>query len=151
MGFSREEYWSVLPCPPPGDLPNPGMKPASRVSCIGRQILYRCATWEALHNHSVAKITMRFSSVHFSWSVCLAASVLSNSVTPWTAAHQVPLSMGFFRQEYWSGVSFPFPGDLSNSGIEPASLASPTLAGRFFTTVPPGKATGSIFKWSQKL
>ena len=65
-GILRQKYWSVLPCPPPGDLPNPGMKPASHVSCIGRQILYRCATWEALHNHSVAKITMRFSSVHFS-------------------------------------------------------------------------------------
>ena len=41
MGFSRQEYWSVLPCsPPPGDLPNPGIEPASCISCIGRQILY---------------------------------------------------------------------------------------------------------------
>ena len=43
------------------------------------------------------------------------------------------------KKEYWSGLPFPTPGDLSNSGIEPASLASPALAGRFFTTVPPGK------------
>ena len=50
-----------------------------------------------------------------------------------------PLSMEFSRQEYWSGLPFPTPGDLSNSGIEPVSLASPALAGRFFTTVPPGK------------
>ena len=49
-------------------------------------------------------------------------------------AHQAPLSMGFSRQEYWSGLLFPFPGDLPDSGIEPESLMSPALAGRFFTT-----------------
>ena len=48
-------------------------------------------------------------------------------------------SMGFFRQEYRSGLPFPPPGDLPDPGIEPASLAFPTLAGRFFTIVPPGK------------
>ena len=52
-------------------------------------------------------------------------------VTPWTVARQAPLSMGFSRQEYWSGLPFPFPRDLSHPGIEPASLA---LAGGFFTT-----------------
>ena len=41
--------------------------------------------------------------------------------TPWTAAHQAPLSMGFSRQEYWSGLPFPSPGDLPDSGIEPMS------------------------------
>ena len=54
--------------------------------------------------------------------------------TPWTVAHQVPLSMGFFRREYWWGLLFPSPGDLPNSGIEPVSLMSPALAGKFFTT-----------------
>ena len=49
-------------------------------------------------------------------------------------AHQAPLSMGFFRHEYRSGLPCPPPGDLPNSGIEPASLTSPALAGRFFTT-----------------
>ena len=48
----------------------------------------------------------------------------------------VPLSMGFSRQEYWSGLPFPSPGDLPDPGIKPVSLA---LAGRLFTTVPPGK------------
>ena len=43
--------------------------------------------------------------------------------TPWTIADQFPLSMGFSRQEYGSGLPFPFPGDLSNPGIEPGSLA----------------------------
>ena len=60
-------------------------------------------------------------------------------MTPWTVARQAPLSMGFSRQEYWSGLPFPFPGDLSNPGIEPMSLMSPVLAGRFFTTAPPGQ------------
>ena len=56
--------------------------------------------------------------------------------TLWTIAHQAPLSMGFPRQEYWSGLPFPSPGDLPNPGIKPMS---PEFAGRFFTTEPPGK------------
>ena len=57
---------------------------------------------------------------------------MSNSfVTPCTVACQAPLSMGFPRQEYWSGLSFPSPGDLPDPGIE---STSPALTGRFFTT-----------------
>ena len=52
--------------------------------------------------------------------------------TPWTVALQAPLSMGFSRQEYWSGLPFPSPGDLPNPGIKPASPVSPALAGGFF-------------------
>ena len=66
--------------------------------------------------------------------------------TPWTVAHQAPLSMGFFRQEYWSGLPFPPPGDLPGSGIEPASLVTPALTGRFFTTEPPGKSLSLEFQ-----
>ena len=54
--------------------------------------------------------------------------------TLWTIAHQAPLSMGFSKQEYWSRLPCPPPGDLPNPGIEPASLMSPALAGGFFTT-----------------
>ena len=54
--------------------------------------------------------------------------------TLWTIARQASLSMGFSRQKYWSGLPFPSPGDLPNPGIEPESLMSPALAGRFFTT-----------------
>ena len=57
-------------------------------------------------------------------------SVVSNSVTPWTVARQA-LSVGFSRQEYWSGVPFPSLGDLPNPGIQPMTSA---LAGGFFTT-----------------
>jgi len=60
----------------------------------------------------------------------------SSFETPWTVAHQAPLSMGFPRQEYWSGSPFPSPGDLPNPGIEHASHA---LAGGFFTPKTPGK------------
>ena len=56
-------------------------------------------------------------------------------------AHQASLSLGFSRQEYWSRLPFPFPGDFPDTEIKPMS---PALAGGFFTTVPPGKAQGSI-------
>ena len=72
-------------------------------------------------------------------------SVVSNSsATPWTVACQAPLSMEFSRQEYWSGLPFPSPGDRTHVSLSPA------LAGRFFTTEPPGKlklivpATGGL-------
>ena len=75
-------------------------------------------------------------------SNCMCACVLSNAslfATPWNVAHQTPLSMGFFRQEYWTEVPFPSPGDLPNPGTEPTS---PALTGWFFTAEPPGK-----FRW----
>ena len=66
-------------------------------------------------------------------------SVLFNSVTPWTGAHQAPLSMGFFRQKHWSGLPFPSSGDLPNSGIKPALQADSSLSG------PPRK---SMYIWT---
>ena len=57
-------------------------------------------------------------------------------VTLWTVAHQAPLSRGFPRQEYWSGLLFHSPGDIPNPGME---SVSPALAGEFFTAEPPGK------------
>ena len=73
---------------------------------------------------------------------CTCAYVLSPVrlfVTTWTVAHQAPLSMGFPRQEYWSGLPFPSSEDLPEPGIETVFLVSPALASRFFTTVLPGK------------
>ena len=66
--------------------------------------------------------------------MCYLLSPVQLLGTPWTAALQVPLSMGFSRQEHWSMLPFPSPGDLSNPGIEPTSFMYPALAGRFFTT-----------------
>ena len=59
--------------------------------------------------------------------VCEVTSVASDSVAPWTVAHQALLSMGFSRQEYWTGYPFTSPGDLPNPGIEPASPGSLSL------------------------
>ena len=76
---------------------------------------------------------------------------MSNSfVTPWTVAHQAPLSMGFPRQEYWSGLPFPSPGDLLDPEIE---AMSPAFASRFFTTEPPRKPRDNfrVFQnWPQR-
>ena len=60
-------------------------------------------------------------------------------VTLWTVDHQPPLSLGFSRQEYWSELPCPPPGDLPNLRIKPSSLTFPTPSGVFFTIVPPGK------------
>ena len=64
----------------------------------------------------------------------LRSSVMSDSAIPWTVARQAPLSMGFSRPEYWSGLPSPSPGTLPDPGIEPRSLVAPALASRFFTT-----------------
>ena len=60
--------------------------------------------------------------------------------TWWTVARLSPLSMGFSRQEYWSGLPCPLPGDLPDPGIKPVPLVSPTVAGGFFTTSATGEA-----------
>ena len=78
--------------------------------------------------HLKSKVRMR---------VCMHAQSLQSCPTlcsPMDCTHQAALSTGFFRQEYWSGLPSPSPGDLPDPRIELASLASPALAGRFFTT-----------------
>ena len=65
--------------------------------------------------------------------------------TTWTAVRQAPLFVGFSRQEYWSGLPCPPPGDLPKPGVEPVCLTSPALAGRFFTTEPHGKPNLLIY------
>ena len=70
--------------------------------------------------------------------------VMSDSVTPWTVARQVPLSMGFPRQEYWNGLPFPFPADLLHPRIKPGC---PALAGGFFTTEPTWFSFGKQWSW----
>ena len=74
-----------------------------------------------VHGRSFVCVLCRFSHV---WLFA----------TPWTVARQAPLSMGFSRQEYWSGSPDPPPGDLPDSGVKSTSLMSPAVAGRFFTT-----------------
>ena len=67
---------------------------------------------------------------------------MSNSVTPWTIAHQAPPSMEFSGQEYWSGLPCPSPGDLPNPGIEPGS---PALQADALQSEPPGNPNNRIY------
>ena len=85
---------------------------------------------------SLGKNITKFIGDHVS-SFCFSSLCMCPLfVTPGTLAHQAPLSMGCPRQEYWTGLPFPSPGDLPDPGIEPRS---PALAGRFFTAETPGK------------
>ena len=101
MVLSRQEYWSGLPCPPPWELPDPRIEPKSLRSCAFEQVLY--------HSHHLGS---PFEAVCVCVCVCVSCSVVSDSAIPGTVAHQSPLSMEFSRQEYWSGLPFPSPGDL---------------------------------------
>ena len=80
-----------------------------------------------LHKHNTGTHASTLSLLYGSEALRLkwkwSCSVMSDSATPWTVAHQAPLSMGFSRQEYWSGVPFPSPGDLPDPGFEPRSPA----------------------------
>ena len=111
MGFSRQEYWSGLPFPS-GNLPNPGIElrsPAFQADAL---------TSEPPGNldlYSYLFLKMRVKSL----------SCVRLFATSWTVAHQAPPSMGFSRQEYWSGFPFPSPGDLPNVGIEPGASCIP--------------------------
>ena len=89
----------------------------------------------ATHTSILAPVFLENPMDRGAWraTVCLCARMLSRfshvrlSTTPWTVARQAPLSMGFSRQEYWSGLPCPPPGDLLDSGIKPMSPAAPAL------------------------
>ena len=70
----------------------------------------------------------------------LLLSLVQPFATPCTVAHHAPLYMEFSQQEYCSGLPLPTPGHIPDPKVEPTSLASPALAGRFLTTAPSGKA-----------
>ena len=100
----------------------PGSSPPrdqTQVSCIAGRFF---TIWAAREAHM------------FSYCMLSLFSHVQLFVTSWTVARQAPLSMGFSRQEYWSGLPFPSPGDLPDPGVESLSLKSSALAGRFFTT-----------------
>ena len=200
MEFSRQEYWSGLPFPSPGDLPNPGTKPRSlslqadsllselqgkpvfkilanymidtverKMQCFKEASFSfdwhlkvkvkvaqsRLTLWDPMdytvHEFLQARIlewvAFLFSRESFqsrdrtqvsriagkfltSWAtrvcVCSVQSCFSHVrlfATLWTAACQIPLSMGFSRQEYWGGLPCPPPGDPPNSGMKPVTPA----------------------------
>ena len=98
-------------------------------------LFYSCSILsltDTISRNGIKKYGPNVEEIH---RVCILSHV-GLSVTSWAVAHPAPFSMGFPRQEYWSGLSFPTPGDLPDAGIKPVS---PALAGGFFTTEPPGK------------
>ena len=120
MGFPRQEYGNGLPFLFPSDLPDPGIEPVPP-ALAGGFFLNHWAIRKTCKSTMCPAMLSCFSRV---W-LC---------ATLWTVAHQAPQSMGFSRQEYWSGLTCPSPGNLSNPGIASVSLKSLALAGGFFTT-----------------
>ncbi|CAI9178158.1 unnamed protein product [Rangifer tarandus platyrhynchus] len=78
--------------------------------------------------------------MHMHTCMCVLSSIQLFAILRTVACH-APLSVGFVRQEYWSGLPFPSPGDLPDPGVKPESLASPALVGGFFTSELPGEPT----------
>ena len=99
---------------------------------------YTLLTYVTLSNFSnFIKLGFQCRDQNAYFTLCCVLSHFSRVqlfVTLWTTAREAPRSVGFSRQEYWSGLPFPPPGDLSNPGIYPVSLTSPALVGEFFTT-----------------
>ena len=159
MGFSRREYWSKLPFPPPEDLPKPGIEPSSLMSpVLAGRFFITSTTWEApswnrLHSKTRRAIatatakslqsclalcdpidgsppgssapgilqarTLEWAAISFSnaWEWKVNVKSLSRVwllATPWTAAHQAPPSVGFSRQEDWSGLPLPSRRQICN-------------------------------------
>ena len=131
MGFCRQEYWSGLLLPSPGDLPNPGIKPRSpalqadslptelwgkplykkfyktkSTFCLNQKVFP-----QTIFSKAVSTVILGTSSFLAPTCVLRLFGRLQLFAAPWTVAHQVPLSMGFSRQEYWSGLPLPSPND----------------------------------------
>ena len=135
MGFSRQEYWSGLPFPSPGDLPDSGTEPGSptleadaliseppgkpKNTGVGCHSLFQEIfptqelNWGLLHCRQIL--------YQLSYQEVKSLSCVWLFATPWTVAYWAPLSMGFSRQEYWSGLHFLlqriFPTQGSNPGL----------------------------------
>ena len=107
MGFSRREHWSGLPFPSPGDLRIQGLNPGLP-HC--RQMLYHLS-----HQGSLIGL---WTSEPVKLLSCVRLFAI-----PWSVTYQAPPSMEFSRQEYWSGLPFPSPGELPDLWIEPRSPA----------------------------
>ena len=93
-------------------------------------LIYHPENPRTLKNIAKGSLPVVWTSNPKAWAIVQSLSPVCLFVTPWTVAHQVPLSMGFPRQGYWSGLPFPSPGALPGPGIEPTS---PALAGAYPT------------------
>ena len=106
------------------------------MSTLSLQVIETNSNW--LNKWQKYQINSFKEGMYYYSHVCVFSHV-QLLVTPWTVGNLVPLYMEFSRQEYWSGLLFPTPGDLPDAGIKPMSLTFPTLEGRFFTIARPGK------------
>ena len=124
IGFSRQEYWSGLPCPPPWDLPEPGIKPMFLMSPALAGGFFTSTT-ARFQLKSIVNVLAQSALTKIKWKIQAKTCQLFNKTnlllllshfsrvrlctTPQTAAHQAPPSLGFSRQEHWSGLPFPSP------------------------------------------
>ena len=134
-GFPRQEDWSRLPFSLPGDLPG-DRTPISCISCIAGGFFTTESPGKSLILNLYPDVS---PSLSWKYAVLSHFSRVRLFAGPWAAhepACQAPRSMEFSRQEYWSGLPFPSPGDLPNPGTE---QVSPALSGEFSTTESPGK------------
>ena len=144
MVFFRQEYWSGLPFPSLGDLSDPWMEPESpalQADSLPSELSGKPKyTWDVHVNKLVS-----FSLVNLCF-VTVKVNSLSHVrlfATPWTVTCQAPLSKGFSRQEYWSWLPFPSPGDLPNPGIKPGS---PTWQADDLSSGPPGNSVTLCYR-----
>ena len=152
MSFSRESSWprdwtrifsssalaeGSLPLAPPGK-PSPS-------SAHSKKFAFFCHISEnprkRIIYHRSLTLSWTPSFLQDKWSEVKLLSRVRLLATPWTVAYQAPPSMGFSRQEYWSGLPFPSPRDLPNPGLEPGS---PALEVDALTSEPPGKPSSKI-------
>ena len=128
VGFSRQESWSGLPCPPLGGLPDTGMESTSLMSpALAGRFFTTSATWEAQSSEMTVSSQVIWSQMKTQkgcknehtvatrsssccrYCCCCRVSRVRLCATPETAAHQAPPSLGFSRQEHWSGLPLPSP------------------------------------------
>ena len=144
MEFSRQEYWSGLSLPSPmhkseklkwsrsvvSDPQRPhGLQPSRLLLALSFFLL------DVIPLNSQCVCSLYILLLMYIWvRESISHSTVFDSTSPWTVALQAPLSMGFSRQEYGSGLPFPPPGIFLTQGSNPPSPASPALAGGFFTT-----------------
>ena len=134
-GFCTSEHIQADPCQPPR---NPHFYKEKEEQ--GRDICGARGSrglTDPLETPKTSSLSSHLSGAHV--HAKLLQSWVQLFVTPWTEACQAPLSMGFSRQQYWSGLPCPPPGELPDPGIKPTSLKSPALADGFFITSTPGK------------
>ena len=134
LGLSAHEWFQPgLPWSPPPLQAGSAWCPVTKLTVLPRELSQKVV--------KDLKVPDCFSSSSLS---VLSCSVVSDSfVTPWTVTDQAPPSLGFSRQEYWSGLPFPSPGDLPNPGIEPRS---PALQVESLPSGPPGKPPSSVYQ-----